>query len=489
MRLCLALPLISSFAISFTAPAQQPTQPHFVESHLPILFEPAPESAEDRTSMVGHANGLTLRFTPSALRLGFGRDQGSPLDVSFDGATRTFPIGDRLQTSQTNYLLGNNPASWRTHVPNYARVLYPGLYPGIDAVFYGNGERLEHDFVVAPGADPRQIRMRLSSKARTSLSKKGVLSIALPGGTLHMQKPAVYQQQAGLKQPREGSFQLFPDGTIGFTVGAYDHTRPLVIDPVLSYATYLSPLSPQAIAVATDASSNTYVTGVTSLGYPVTPGALQACADCTSYVGYTFVSKLSADGTTLLYSTVLGGNGGSQPTAIAVDASGNALVSGTTEATDFPVKSGQPTLQSINPTNGYLISLSPDGSSLNFGTLLGVGPSATNAAATYTAALALDAAGNAYVTGTTSHGYITTPGALNNGNVASAYSGYGGDQVFLSKFTPIGSLLYSAVLGEADPQMAVPVPSEQVPLRWTRQEMRMSLDRQGRCGPSPTMPT
>jgi hypothetical protein len=288
--------------------------------------------------------------------------------------------------------------------------------------------------------------MHFPNNARLSLDEDGTLNITIDGGLLQMQKPIIYQEEHGKRQPRSGSFRVLPNGDVGFKIGGYDPRQPLVIDPVLSFSTYLSPLGSVANLIATDASGNNYVSGIASLGFPVTPDAFAGCVNCTTNNVVTFISKLTADGTTLIYSTVLGGNSFAQPTGIAVDANGNVLVSGWTGATDFPTKSGQPVATGAD--TGFLVSLAADGSSLNYGTLLGSSSSSGYTAYTYAAAVAVDASGNAYVTGNTGNGFFTTPGALNQGGGGD----FGQSNVFLVKFSPTGGVLYSAVLGQAEPQ-------------------------------------
>ncbi len=190
---------------------------------------------------------------------------------------------------------------------------------------------------------------------------------------------------------RKGSFHLFASGDIGFTVESYDHTRPLVIDPVLLFSTYLTSQSNDAGYLAADSSGNNYLAGTTDLGFPQTPGAFPGCSTCTANQAVTYVSKLSADGKTLVYSTLLGGNNYTQAYSIAADSSGNALVAGRTEATDFPTKNGQPVGTGGNAiTFGFLASLSADGSTLNYSTLLGGMSPAGDGTNTSVAAVAVD---------------------------------------------------------------------------------------------------
>jgi Beta-propeller repeat/Abnormal spindle-like microcephaly-assoc'd, ASPM-SPD-2-Hydin len=415
---------------------------------VPIVFESATSQMSGQVTMIGRLPGATVAFEAGRFRMGL-REGPSQLDIGFKGASPAVPRGTSILSSQSNYLLGNDPTQWRTHIPNYRRVEYAGLYPGIDGVFYGSGQSLEHDFLVAPGADYRQIRLHLSQRSRAILLNSGDLTITLAGGALQMHKPVIYQDLPSGRQQRQGAFHVFADGDIGFTVGSYDHKYPLVIDPVLSFATYLASQPNETNFIATDSNGNNYVAGYTTLGFPQTAGGFPGCGTCTAGEIVTYVAKLSADGKTLVYSTLLGGNGYTQPYGIGVDANGNALVAGRTQATDFPTKNGQTTgTAGVAVELGFLASLSPDGSALNYGTVLGGASSPGQSVNSTVSALAVDAAGNAYITGDTNSSlYPYTPGALNNGPPT-----YQNSQVYLSKFSAAGALTYSAFLGDPDIQ-------------------------------------
>lgn len=398
--------------------------------------------------MIGRAGGATMGFRTAAIDVYGGKPSGG-LEGRFDGAQSVAPQGADIEQSQTHYLIGNQAGQWRSHVANYEKVIYPGLYAGIDAVFYGKGDHLEHDFIVKAGADYAQIRMHFPGGAQAEVEKDGAMRVSAAGGSLWMEAPSIYQDVNGKREKRRGGFRKRADGDIGFTVSGYDPRFDLVIDPVLDFSTYLSPLGDESVAVATDATGNSYVTGIGTLGYPVTTGAFAGCATCTTTEVVTFISKLSADGSKLLYSTVLGGNSFAQPTAIAVDGNGDVIVSGWTAATDFPTKSGQAILPQNNNYVGFLVSLSPDGSSLNYGTLLSSSPTATENSMTYATAVAVDASGNSYVTGETGTGFFISSGALNQAAGSNTTQDF---NVFLAKFSPTGAPVYSAVLGTADPQ-------------------------------------
>jgi hypothetical protein len=295
----------------------------------PIVFEPAPSSSSSHGEMLGRIPGTTLRFSPHYFEINLPEAPQDDLRVTFRGSYGRARVHglDRMR-SETNYLVGGDAASWRTHVPNFGRVVYTGLYSGIDAVFYGNARQLEHDFIVAPGADYSHIRMHFPSRANAAIREDGDLHLGLPQGELIFHKPVIYQENINGRMPIQGSFQKLHNGDIGFSVGPYDHSRALVIDPVLSFSTYMANVSSESNFVATDAAGATYVAGIGSLGYPVTPGAFAGCTHCSTNEIITYVSKFSADGTTLLYSTLLGGSAYCQPFGLAIDANGDALVAG-----------------------------------------------------------------------------------------------------------------------------------------------------------------
>lgn len=443
--ICLAACLLS---LSTSLSASQTGE----ERRLPLSFEK--NLGQSPTDVLYLMRGATLQgaFERNSVRLKLmtGATDAEEVVMRLVGAQEGTAItGGGLMEGRTNYLVGNDATRWLRGVPNYAEVRYSEIYPGTSLIFYGNEGVLEHDFELMPGADPARIAFRLDGSKKLTVAANGDLGIALGAGEIRFEKPVAYQMIDGSRRMVDAAFQLEADGSIHFKLGKYDHAATLIIDPVLSFATYLSTYSEDASLIATDAAGNTYLSGVAFSGFPVTSGAFP-CPDCSSSSGaLTFISKLSPDGTKLLYSTVLGGNQVAQPTGMAVDAKGNAVVAGSTSATDFPTKNGQTINMTSNDTFGFLVSLSADGSTLNYGTLLGSKPSTSNAPATSADAVAVDSSGNAYVVGTTGDDFNVTPGALNQ---IKAGEGYNSFDVFLAKFGPTGTLLYSALLGTADPQ-------------------------------------
>ena len=363
------------------------------------------------------------------------RTQDSILAMKLIGSNPPASIAgvDELP-GKTNYFIGNNPGKWRTNIANYAEVRYAGVYPGVDLVYYGHQGQLEYDFAVAPGADPKAIRLALdgrnsvaspdSSLLRGSslrLATNGDLVMRIAGGEVRFHKPVVYQpadSNTGTgRLAVECHYRLTGRRQVMFEVASYDRARPLIIDPTLSYSTYLGGTGDdEGTAVAVDAGGNAYVTGLTaSVDFPITAGAFQ-----TTYANNTdaFVSKLDPTGSVLVYSTYLGGSNSDFGESIAVGISGQAFVAGQTASTDFPATPGAfqtkcaGTCGTKTP-DAFVTELNPTGSALVYSTYLGgTGFDQANG-------IALDSGGDAYVVGwTASTDFPTTPHAAQTGMAA-----------------------------------------------------------------------
>jgi beta-propeller repeat-containing protein len=298
---------------------------------------------------------------------------------------------------KANYFIGNDPNKWRTNVPLYAKVRYREVYPGVDLVCYGNQRQLEHDFIVAPGGDPSSITISFHGAKKLSLDAEGNLILAIRGGEVRFQKPVVYQKIDGARREVSASFVLRDTHQVGFQVAAYDTSRPLVIDPVLFYSTYLGgTVNDQGSGIAVDSSGNAYVTGSTnSANFSTTTGAFQTALRGGADV---FISKLNPTGSALVYSTYLGGSLDDGGLGIVVDSSGNAYVSGGTRSGDFPTTPGafQTTVPGpVGCIHGSVTKLNPTGSALVYSTYLG-GNQEDSANG-----IAIDSSGNAYVVGST----------------------------------------------------------------------------------------
>jgi hypothetical protein len=367
---------------------------------------------------------------------------------------------------KSNYFIGNDPGKWRTNVSTYARVKYAKVYPGVDLIYYGNQRQLEFDLVVQPGGDPNAVRLDFRTavngkQTALRINEKGDLVV----GEVIFHKPVVYQPttkdetRATPEGAIDGKFVLTGAQQVGFQIATYDRSKPLVIDPTLAYSTYLGGNDDDyGVAIAVDASGDAYVTGTTaSTNFPITAGAFQPTLRgscnfaCTSPGGDVFVSKLNAAGSALIYSTYLGGTNDDLGAGIAIDAKGNAYVTGQTRSFNFPVTPGafQPNL-SGSIDNAFVTKLNATGSALLYSTFLG------GSVAARASGIAVDASGNAYVTGTTGFcsgtciaNFPTTPGALQ-----TTYGG-GDNDLFVTKLNATGSaLVYSTYLGGKDDEFS-----------------------------------
>src|SRR6266849_4836248 len=335
--------------------------------------------------------------------------------------------GIEQMPGKSNYFIGNDPSQWRTNVPNYAKVMYQRVYRGIDLVYHGSGQQLEYDFVVAPGADPKQIRLGLKGMKKLELTPEGDLLLGTSGEPARLHKPVIYQELEGKRRPVDGRFVLAAKNTVKFGIGKYDRSQPLIIDPVLAYSTLLGGNGfDEALGIAVDTTGSAYVTGFTSSTNFATAGAFQTtlnnCGTPTnmSPCDEAFVAKLNPAGNGLVYVTYLGGTGFNEGTGIAVFA-GNAYVMGSTTAGNFPTTSGafQPGLKGAQ--SAFVTQLNATGSALVFSTYLG-GSGTEFSGFGRGNTIAVDSVGNAYVTGTTTSGdFPTTAGAFQPGSGGGAF--------------------------------------------------------------------
>jgi beta-propeller repeat-containing protein len=371
--------------------------------------------------------------------------KSTALRISLVGAARK-PLVSGLEElpGKSNYFIGNDPAKWRTNVPTYGVVRYREVYPGIDLVYHGNQRQLEYDFVVAPGADPDKIELDFKGADKMEIDAQGDLVLHAGGSTMRQHKPFLYQEADGRRQEVAGRYVPRGVHRFGFEVAEYDRSRPLVIDPVLSYSTYLGGTSSDAgNGVAVDILGNAYVTGFTfSVDFPTTAGAFQAPGGFID----VFVTKINPSGSALVYSTFFGGSETDIANGIDIDVFGNAYVSGRTESTNFPVTAGafQPVhaggppdpQTGTPPPEGFVTKLDSSGSVLVYSTYLGGSGSDEGRA------IAVDLRGNAHVAGRTGSSNFPTA------NAVQAVFGGGGFDTFVTKLDPTGSsLVYSTYLG------------------------------------------
>lgn len=361
---------------------------------------------------------------------------------------------------KSNYFIGSNPKKWRANVPQFAKVKYQGVYPGIDLVYYGNQGKLEHDFVVSPGANPGAIKLAIEGAEEISVDEGGNLVARVNGGNVVFNKPIAYQNtfinpKSRIENPKsvDGRFVLAANNQVTFEVGSYDKTLPLVIDPVLSYATYLGGSDTDySFSIAVDSTGNAYVTGGTySANFPVSTGAYdKTCGtdgSCNANED-VFLTKLNPDGSAILYSTYLGGSSADVAYGVVVDTAGILYLAGTTQSSDFPTTASAFLKTSPGPQPGFVTKLAATGDSLLYSTYLG------GSTGELLYALAVDPAGAVYTTGgTVSYDFPTKSalqpsfsGGLACGDFFSGY--YDCPDTFVTKLSSDGSsLVYSTYLG------------------------------------------
>lgn len=422
---------------------------------LPLSFEPNHGQADPQVKFVSRGGGYTLYLSEREIAFALVKppvskgaqsassSEGKEICCAFDGLRMQFfranpnpqiEAQDRLP-GETNYLIGNDATKWLRGVPNFSKIVYRNLYPGIDLLFYGDRRRLEYDLVVSPGADPGVIGFELIGAQNFEIDPKGDLIIRLPGQTIRQHKPVIYQIVDGRKRIVEGSYRLDDVARIGFDVAAYDKTKPLIIDPiVLAHASFIGgDALDSGLGIAVDASGAAYVVGWT-LGYTNFPGAPLSTSSSGSVSA--FITKINPAGNAVVYSTLIGGSDHDEAQKVAVDSQGNAFVVGATRSANFPtVSASQPSLGSPSDFDAFVLKLNPAGNALIYSTFLG------GSAWDHGHGIAVDSADNAYVTGSThSQNFPVTTGAFQT-------SLKGPGDAFVAKFSPAGVKLYVTLLG------------------------------------------
>ena len=472
---------------------------------VPLQFEANQGQSAEQVRFLAHGHGYTLFLTATEAVLALRNAERARLTddfkpsrsalsrqqapVSTETVLRMHLVGANSQPQVTgaaelpgksHYFLGSDPTQWHTNIPTYAKVKYENVYPGVDLVYYGNQGQLEYDFVVAPGANPNVIRLAFAGPegapgqgkesqtdaAPIHLDANGDLTLQTEGGELRFHQPRIYQDINGSKQPVAGRYVLLDSETadagprtqqVGFAVATYDLSKPLIIDPVLVYSTLLGGSNDDyGLSIAVDTEGNAYVTGVTySTDFLKVAGVIQPRCNADPACAEAFVAKLNATGSALLYATYIGGkkrNPGfgfikaDRGTGIAVDATGNAYVTGFTSSLEFPTIPGA--FQAACQTNSighcndaFVVKLNPTGSALVYSTYFG-GDSSDGASA-----IAVDTTGNVYFAGYTGSSDLpTTRDAFQP--ACSGPSDSCNYDAFVTKLNAAGSeLVYSTYLG------------------------------------------
>jgi len=406
-------------------------------SDLPLSFEANQGQVDNQVRYLARGQGYTLFLTSQAAVLGLRKEGvGKPTKwvrlVLQGAATAPEIAGEQMLPGESHYFVGNDPSQWRTKIPTFSRVRYQQVYPGVDLIYYGRQGRLENDFEVNAGTDPDMISWHVEGADGIRVNPTGDLVMTVGASEVQLQQPRAYQLDGGQQREVPVSYRVHGQN-VSFALGKYNRNQKLVIDPVLTYSTYLGGTGGDvAYGVTVDSAGEAYVTGVTaSTNFPVTSSGYQSTY---SGDGDVFVTKFNSAGTGILFSTYLGGSGLETPAQILLDSSRDMFVVGSTSSSNFPVTSGA--FQQIYGGNqdAFLTELKPDGSALIYSTYIG------GTGADFGTAVTLDTLGNAYVAGSTQSKDFPTKNPLQLGNV-------GLSDAFVTEVDPTGKLVYSTYLG------------------------------------------
>ncbi|MBZ5615898.1 MAG: SBBP repeat-containing protein [Acidobacteriia bacterium] len=486
---CLSAILLSAMALSQSNPlllinqsagvvapisASPKAQVKILDSYgkLPLGFEANQGQTDSRVKFLSRTSGYSLFLTADEAVLALRGKKANTHNAKIASASQELQSGMTATTTcgvlrmklrnasaaaevtgvdelpgKSNYFTGNDSKKWRSNVPTYAKVKYQGVYSGIDLVYYGNRRQLEYDFVVAPGADPHRIQFDVGGAKRIHRDKNGDLVLQMSDGEVRWHKPVVYQEKDGEKQEINGHYVIKHGQRVGFELAGYDSKKPLTIDPVLVYSTYLGGSDfDYGSAIAVDSAGNAYVTGITNSGNFPTVNPLQPTYGGGTHdwgYGDAFVAKLNPSGSALVYSTYLGGSRDDAGYGIAVDSAGDAYVTGLTVSRDFPMMNPlQPAYGGDDPDYGsgdaFVAKLNPSGSALVYSTYLG------GSSEDLGYSIAVDSSGDAYVTGATTSRNFPTMNPLQTTCDFCPLEYH----AFVAKLNPSGSaLVYSTYLG------------------------------------------
>jgi Beta-propeller repeat/FG-GAP-like repeat len=465
-------------------------------SHLPLSFEENRGQADARVKYLSRGTDYGLFLTPTEATIVHNTRMRVPdsmqgadatgglaslgastvktnsiVRLSWIGADpKTEARGVGLQRGITNYLLGNDRSQWHRRVPRYSGVELRHVYPGIDLVYHGNAQKLEFDYNIAPKADPKQIQVGIDGPSLVAVDGEGRLTIDVGGDHVVLLKPVVYQERNGKRTLVEAKYVMKESHRFGFELGPYDTSLPLVIDPVLEFAAnFGGGYTSISSSLALDSLGDMYITGTTcATDYPLTNGVYQSTggANVSEACNTAIVTELNPSGSSLIFSTYLGGTGVNFGMGLLLDATGNPIVAGTTNATNFPTTTGayqtafakagtcdyDQFLENQACSDGFLTKLNADGSNLIFSTLLG------GERADFILALAAGN-GNLYVTGATNSTKFPTAGTPYSTTYGGGTICQGGFapcfDAFVSEFSANGTqLVASTYLGGNDDDFA-----------------------------------
>lgn len=472
----LALALGSLFLAVPAARATTASEIREAYGKLPLSFEANRGQAAADVAYLSRGRDATLFLTgnEAVLALRNGKRGSAVVRMRLAGAKRQPRIdGEALLPGTVNYLIGNDESQWHTAIPTFRQVRYGDVWPGIDLVWHGTRRALEYDFVLQPGADPERIRIAFEGTERLRLDASGNLVLKTPAGEVIQHAPVIYQEDGAGRTPVAGKYVLKGRRQVGFELARYDASRPLVIDPVLSYATYLGGTSADdAFGIAVGRRGEAFVTGVTnsfSHDFPLLGGLDLSTGDNT-----VFVTKLNARGTEVVYSTLIGSSLDDEldcfdglcdvvAKGIAVTADGKACITGgvfnSGKPSNYPVTGNafqesdlgctvDCAAQFTLNTDAFVTVLSPDGRRILYSTFYGGSSASASEGLDVAEAIAVDAGERIYITGRTSSDNLPTRNEFQNARGSTSVK----TDAFIAVFDPLqekgeDTLLYASYLG------------------------------------------
>jgi hypothetical protein len=410
---------------------------HVVQSYggLPVTFEANRGQTDGQVVFISHAKQYTLFLTHTEAVFNLDTTGSSAIRMGYIGGNKNAQVvGQSQLPGLVNYFIGKDPTRWHTDIPTYARVEYQNVYPHTDLVYYSKRQQMEYDWVLHPGSRPENIRLQVEGARSMHVDAQGNLALNGLKGRIVQQAPRAYQSIGSATQAIDARFVLEGRNRVGIEVGKYDTRRSLVIDPVLTYATYLGgKQADTGFSVAIDGQGSAYVTGDTvSSDFPV-KNALSPKLHGTTR-GDGFIAKFNPSGTDLMYSTYIGGSDYDQLYSIAIDSSGDAYIAGETISKDVPVIHAIQATFAGGGSDGYVAELNARGDALLFSSYIG----GTDQDVIY--GIGLDSARNIYLAGNTQSTDFPTTNAIQSAEA-------GGPDGWVMKITSAGTVAYSTYVG------------------------------------------
>ncbi|MFC1891097.1 SBBP repeat-containing protein [Thermodesulfobacteriota bacterium] len=439
------VPSMDTSSVQTSKTAKNPMFENF--GKIPLGFEKNLGQCDNEVKFLSRGSGYTIFLTDNGMVLTLKKsgktenDLKSVVHMKLLGANpNPYMNGVEQLPRQSNYFIGKNSKNWLTNIPNYTKIEYKNIYPGINQIYYGNQSQLEYDFVVSPGADPSLIQLAFEGHDKLEINDQGNLILYIEDNKILLHKPLIYQMVKSLKQTIPGRYVFTKKNQIGFQLTKYDSSRPLIIDPVLSFSTYLGGSNRDwGSNIAVDTSGNVYVASLTkSIDFPTTDGAYMSDSPGSNsdpLDGY--IVKLNASGEQLIWSTYLGGTGQDRIYDMAIDSSGQVYVTGNTDSNDFPITNDCFQSSRNGGLDVFITKIKANGSELDYSTFIGGNGTDSGSG------IVIDSSENAYISGwTQSPDFPITGGAYQ-----PIYKG-GYSDAFVVKLNPNGTqLVYSTFLG------------------------------------------